>query len=480
MRIVYSPLDAVTIAAANPGRQVVFFAIGFETTAPAKRHGGVDGEATRLDELQRSGLARPGAAGDDGHPRRSRQPRAGLPRSRPRLHGGWLRGVRTDRARATASRSSSPDSSRWTCSRGCYQAVRQLEAGRAEVENAYGRAVRREGNPASRALIDEVFEVCDRKWRGVGEIPRSGLRLRAAYHAFDAERRFDVSTHRDAGVERLHQRRHPARRQEAARLSRVWHGVHADDAAWRDDGVGRRGMRRVLRLRPAPAGRADDRPMASDMPTRVSVADLLGSCPMPFAQYDRVLLGHGSGGRLSADLVHRLFLPAFQNEVLSRLEDQAVCSLAPHSNTRIAFTTDSFVVRPIFFPGGDIGRLAVHGTVNDLAVGGAIAALYQRRLHPGRRTPDRRSETRGHLDAPSLRRGRRHVGHRRHEGRGPGQRRSDLHHHVGHRRRAAGSFAFGLRLPSWRPHPGVGHHRRPWHRDHVRPRGARIRDHARE
>ena len=112
--------------------------------------------------------------------------------------------------------------------------------------------------------------------------------------------------------------------------------------------------------------------MASDMPTRVSVADLLGSCPMPFTQYDRVLLGHGSGGRLSADLVHRLFLPAFQNEVLSRLDDQAVCSLAPHSNTRIAFTTDSFVVRPIFFPGGDIGRLAIHGTVNDLAVGGAI------------------------------------------------------------------------------------------------------------
>ena len=93
---------------------------------------------------------------------------------------------------------------------------------------------------------------------------------------------------------------------------------------------------------------------------------------MPFTQYDRVLLGHGSGGRLSADLVHRLFLPAFDNEVLSRLDDQAVCSLAPHADARIAFTTDSFVVRPIFFPGGDIGRLAIHGTVNDLAVGGAL------------------------------------------------------------------------------------------------------------
>ena len=93
---------------------------------------------------------------------------------------------------------------------------------------------------------------------------------------------------------------------------------------------------------------------------------------MPFTQYDRVLLGHGSGGRLSADLVHRLFLPAFNNEVLARLDDQAICSLSPHSDARVAFTTDSFVVRPIFFPGGDIGRLAIHGTVNDLAVGGAI------------------------------------------------------------------------------------------------------------
>lgn len=112
--------------------------------------------------------------------------------------------------------------------------------------------------------------------------------------------------------------------------------------------------------------------MASDTRARLTVAELLGSCPAPFTQYDRVLLGHGSGGRLSADLVHRLFLPAFDNETLARLDDQAVCSLAPHADARVAFTTDSFVVRPIFFPGGDIGSLAVHGTVNDLAMGGAV------------------------------------------------------------------------------------------------------------
>ena len=111
--------------------------------------------------------------------------------------------------------------------------------------------------------------------------------------------------------------------------------------------------------------------MARDTVARPTVADLLGSCPLPFAQHDRVLLGHGSGGRLSADLIHRLFLPILGNEILSSLEDQASVSLRPHIDGTLAFTTDSFVVRPIFFPGGDIGKLAVHGTVNDLAVGGA-------------------------------------------------------------------------------------------------------------
>ena len=101
------------------------------------------------------------------------------------------------------------------------------------------------------------------------------------------------------------------------------------------------------------------------------------TCPTPLTDYEHVLLGHGSGGKLTADLIQRVFLPEFGNDVLSRLEDQATVRLAPHPTVngtkapRLAFTTDSFVVRPLFFPGGDIGRLAVHGTVNDLAVGGA-------------------------------------------------------------------------------------------------------------
>src|SRR5580698_6288544 len=79
-------------------------------------------------------------------------------------------------------------------------------------------------------------------------------------------------------------------------------------------------------------------------------------------------MGHGSGGKLTAQLVHDLFLPAFDNDYLRKLDDQAVFTAG---TARLAFTTDSFVVTPLFFPGGNIGELAVNGTVNDLAMSGA-------------------------------------------------------------------------------------------------------------
>ncbi|CUS97012.1 hydrogenase expression/formation protein HypE [Candidatus Chrysopegis kryptomonas] len=92
------------------------------------------------------------------------------------------------------------------------------------------------------------------------------------------------------------------------------------------------------------------------------------NCPAPLSNYDKVLLGHGSGGKLTAELIKNIFLPAFQNPYLAELGDQAIVNV---NGVKIAFTTDSYVVNPIFFPGGNIGELAVNGTVNDLAVGGA-------------------------------------------------------------------------------------------------------------
>jgi hydrogenase expression/formation protein HypE len=107
-----------------------------------------------------------------------------------------------------------------------------------------------------------------------------------------------------------------------------------------------------------------------DFETEENIAENLAafSCPIPIFDHKRIVLGHGSGGKLTADLIEKIFLPAFRNATLDKLDDQAVVTIA---GARLAFTTDSFVVTPIFFPGGDIGRLAVHGTVNDLAMSGA-------------------------------------------------------------------------------------------------------------
>lgn len=108
------------------------------------------------------------------------------------------------------------------------------------------------------------------------------------------------------------------------------------------------------------------------------------NCPLPVPAVDRVLLGHGSGGKLSAQLVERIFLPAFGNPTLEQLNDQATFSI---DGVRLAMTTDTFVVKPLFFPGGDIGSLAVHGTLNDLAMGGArplylsVAFILEEGLH---------------------------------------------------------------------------------------------------
>jgi hydrogenase expression/formation protein HypE len=92
------------------------------------------------------------------------------------------------------------------------------------------------------------------------------------------------------------------------------------------------------------------------------------SCPLPLADYPTIVMGHGGGGKLGNELVEHLFLPAFRNPALENLGDAAVLEAA---GVRLALSTDSFVVQPLFFPGGSIGELAVNGTVNDLAVSGA-------------------------------------------------------------------------------------------------------------
>ena len=98
------------------------------------------------------------------------------------------------------------------------------------------------------------------------------------------------------------------------------------------------------------------------------LSDFNPSCPIPISQYPHVLLAHGGGGRLMHQLIGKMFLTAFRNPLLEMQHDSAVVEL---TGKKLAFTTDSYVVRPLFFPGGDIGSMAVHGTVNDLAMSGA-------------------------------------------------------------------------------------------------------------
>jgi hydrogenase expression/formation protein HypE len=100
----------------------------------------------------------------------------------------------------------------------------------------------------------------------------------------------------------------------------------------------------------------------------MSVTQFTPACPFPIQDYPQVLLAHGGGGRLMQQLISTMFLPAFDNPMLAIGHDASVFTVG---GARMAFTTDSYVVRPLFFPGGNIGHLAVHGTVNDLAMAGA-------------------------------------------------------------------------------------------------------------
>lgn len=105
----------------------------------------------------------------------------------------------------------------------------------------------------------------------------------------------------------------------------------------------------------------------SDNPTFDIAAGL--SCPLPISEYKNVLIAHGGGGKLTQQMIQKMFLSQFRNEFLEPLHDGAVI---PFGGGRLAFSTDSYVISPIFFPGGDIGELAVNGTVNDLAMCGAV------------------------------------------------------------------------------------------------------------
>lgn len=192
VRVVYSPLDAVKIAQENPDKQVVFFAIGFETTAPANAMSVVQAQAANVDNF--SVLV--------SHVRVPPAMHAILGSPDTRVQGFLAAGhvcaiMGYWEYPPIAEQYQTPivvtGFEPLDILQGILMTVRQLEEGRCEVENAYARAVTFEGNKPAQAVIDQVFTECDRKWRGIGTIPNSGWCLRPELESFDAELRFEVT-----------------------------------------------------------------------------------------------------------------------------------------------------------------------------------------------------------------------------------------------------------------------------------------------
>jgi hydrogenase expression/formation protein HypD len=192
VRMVYSPMDALALARANPDREVVFFAVGFETTAPAN--------AMAVAEARRQGIGNFSILVS--HVLVPPATEAILSSRDCRVQGFLAAGhVCT----IMGSSEYEPLAMKYRVPivitgfepldilDGVFRCIRQLEKGRAEVENAYARAVRAEGNKPAQALLADVFRVVHRRWRGIGEIPQSGLALSERYAAFDAEVRFGLA-----------------------------------------------------------------------------------------------------------------------------------------------------------------------------------------------------------------------------------------------------------------------------------------------
>ena len=372
IRMVYSPLDALRIAKQNPDREVVFFAIGFETTAPST--------ALTLRRARAEGV--PNFSVMCSHVTIVPPLRALLESPDLRLDGfigpghvSTVVGARPfefipiDYGRPVVISGFEP----LDILQGIEMILRQLAAGRCEVENQYKRVVPYEGNLRALEVMAEVFELRPHfEWRGLGFISHSGLKLTEAYAELDAEVRFSVPGVRVADP-------------KACQCGEVLKGVIkpweckvfgtacTPGAADRHlHGVLRGRLCRLLQLRPIRAGtrggvmpeprgclraRADGPPDHRDRPRQAGQVPRRAHHHGPRSGRQ----GHAEADRGSAGAG----LSLRHARRAGRRRDR------PRRRRALALTTDSYVVKPLRFPGGSIGELAVNGTVNDLAVSGA-------------------------------------------------------------------------------------------------------------
>ena len=363
VRVVYSPLDALALAQANPESEVVFFAVGFETTAPANamavwraRELGVQNFSVLVSHVTVPPAMRAILDAPDN------RVQAFLAAGHVCTVMGWTEyePIAAEYHVPIVVTGFEPID----ILEGIHLAVRQLEAGRHEVENQYVRAVTRDGTVPARNT-------------GGAGVPAG--RPEVARHRGDSRQRTGAARrvrgvrcgtevrprrHYRGGAGRVSRRRRAARPAQAAPVSGVRRPLHTGASARRPNGVVGRRVCGVLQLRAVPCRRTAVRDQHDRDPGR----ERRGVSRSASLQADRVQLGHGSGGKLSAALLRERFLPHLGNPILDQLGDAAVLALP---TGEIAISTDTFVVRPLEFPGGNIGALAVHGTVNDLAMMGA-------------------------------------------------------------------------------------------------------------
>ena len=291
----------------------------------------------------------------------------------------------------------------------------QLRDGRCEVENQYKRVVPWEGNLRALEVMAEVFELRPHfEWRGLGFISHSGLKLSAAYADFDAEQRFSVPHVRVADP-------------KACQCGEVLKGVIKP---WECKVFGTActperpiGTCMVSSEGACAAyynyGRFARHDVASTRQARIlEIIETARSKPLKFRD-ERITMAHGAGGKATARLIEGLLAPAFG---MDSLDDAALVG-------EIAITTDAFVVKPLRFPGGSIGELAVNGTVNDLAVAGArpLALSLSLILEEGLDAPTTLTAEVEAIAAAAAR-SRRPDRRRRHQGRRARARRRHVHH----------------------------------------------------
>ncbi len=391
MRIVYSPSDAVKIAAQNPDKQVVFFAVGFETTAPANAMSVYQAKQlglTNYSILVSHVLVPPAMEVILGSPDNHVQ---GF------LAAGHVCTVMGfEEYEPLAKKYKVPivvtGFEPLDLLQGIYMCVSQLEEGRYEVENQYARAVRREGNRLAQELMAKVFRVVHRKWRGIGEIPRSGLGLAPEFAEFDAETRFGVSGYtaeEDPECISGLVMQGAKKPEECTAYGKRCTPDHPLGAPMVSSEGACAAYYRYRRLREPELVNVESANVAETKSSSCSV-------PVPLNDGEHVQLAHGGGGRRMHELLEGLLLPSFSSEQLLERHDGATLQIggdAPGLHHRLVRSEATVLSGRRHWHAGDQWDRQRPGDVR------CASSVFEFRVHPGRRLSDGVAASRRGVDA---------------------------------------------------------------------------------